>query len=48
MASIYRRREKGRGDRSWVVSYKDSNNQWRKQYAAIKEKAEELQADFVR
>jgi len=48
VASIYRRREKGRGDRAWVVSYKDASGQWRKRYAATKEKAELLQSDLVR
>ena len=48
MASIYRRREKGRGDRTWVVSYKDASGQWRKRYAATKEQAELLQSDLVR
>jgi integrase len=48
MSSVYRRREKGRGDRTWVVSYKDSGGRWRKRYAATKEKAELLQADLVR
>src|SRR5262245_37990340 len=48
MASIYRRREKGRSDRAWVVSYKDASGRWRKRYAATKEQAELLQADLVR
>jgi integrase len=48
VASIYRRREKGREDRAWVVSYKDSSGKWRKQYAETKEKAELLQSDLVR
>jgi len=48
MASIYRRREKGRGDRTWVVSCKDASGQWRKRYAATKEQAELLQSDMVR
>jgi integrase len=48
MASIYRRREKGRSDRAWVVSYKDGNGRWRKRYAATKEQAELLQSDLIR
>jgi integrase len=48
MSSIYRRREKGRGDRAWVISYKDASGRWRKRYAATKEQAELLQSDLVR
>jgi len=48
MSSVYRRREKGRSDRAWVVSYKDSGGRWRKRYAATKEQAELLQSDLVR
>ena len=48
MSSIYRRREKGRGDRTWVVSFKDGSGRWRKRYAATKEQAEQLQSDLVR
>src|SRR5262249_58784092 len=48
MGSIYRRREKGRSDRTWVISYKDFGGRWRKRYAATKEEAELLQSDLVR
>jgi len=48
LSSVYRRREKGRSDRTWVVSYRDANGQWRKRYAATKEQAEILQSDLVR
>ena len=48
MASIYRRREKGRSDHAWVASYKDSSGRWRKRYGATKEQAELLLSDLVR